>query len=454
MASTAGQISRELFGFDFRRLFATVSPRSPLRSGNATAQAVAGAGLMALFTLPFLLLLSVVFTAPIAVPAVIGVGYLALSQALIAEHHRRAGLITACVLGGLVAWVLLFSIAGEGRLSSAEIAAALVAPLVAAAPAVVRSFTSQREGNPAPASEILRRAALERVECLDAWAPCEQVLLLDSEGAVLAATAAARRRLRLLPEGFEHHVSSLFESDDLTEIYDAVGRLAGTDAERRAGRARWAVEGPELEVRKLNCVGQELNGKLTRCNDGTIAMRIETIPDTDPAQSELKGLARAACVTVTPADRPRQAVCDVGEALSFTLRHAKSKANVKRVTLTASVDANLLVACDRQVGNRILCQLVDCVLSGSEAGSFVKVSGRRVKGVGLLKAESAAGMDAVGIAESDDRLDIASLRDLVDSAGGTLVVDRRDHKIALSVRLDLAVSQGGQVRMSENGNKG
>src|SRR5882724_8505272 len=109
MASTAGQISRDLFRFDFRRFVAAFAPA---HGGGAvgglfvaedlTARALAGAGLASLFALPLLLLSSALFGAPLAVPAAIGLGYLAVSHALAPRLHRRADLISAVVLGGLV----------------------------------------------------------------------------------------------------------------------------------------------------------------------------------------------------------------------------------------------------------------------------------------------------------------------------------------------------------------
>ena len=216
MASRAAQISRNLFGFEFRRLFATAATIA-VAGEDRTARAFAGAGLGALLALPLLLLLSVAFAVPMAVPAVIGVGYLALSQALVGEHYRRADFITACVFGSLVGWVLLYALTGEGQFSPVEMTAALVAPIIAAAPAALRPLISWRDKTPERTPDVLRQAALERVACLNELTPCEQVLMLDLEGSVLAATAAARQSFQLLPKGFEHHLSSLFEDDDLTK---------------------------------------------------------------------------------------------------------------------------------------------------------------------------------------------------------------------------------------------
>ena len=183
-------------------------------------------------------------------------------------------------------------------------------------------------------------------------------------------------------------------------------------------------------------------------------MRLQAVPDASAALTDSKERAHTPFVSIAPAAPLCQPTCDIGEALSFTLRHTKGRANAKQVALSSSLEANLLVACDRQVGRRILRQLVDCGLNGSEAGGRVSISGRRVKGVGLLRVESEPGTDPADVINACDRPDISTLRELVDSAAGTLVVDRQDHKIALSVRLELAISRGEQVRVSENVDSG
>ena len=86
------------------------------------------------------------------------------------------------MFGSLVGWVLLYALIGEGQFSPVEMTAALVAPIIAAAPAALRPLISWRDKTPERTPDVLRQAALERVACLDELTPCEQVLMLDSEG--------------------------------------------------------------------------------------------------------------------------------------------------------------------------------------------------------------------------------------------------------------------------------
>ena len=95
MASTARQISRDPFRFDFRTLARRRGRHGPLAADRSalfphddlTARAVASAGLAALFALPLLLLSSLFLAAPLAVPAAIGAR---LSRSVACARSRSA----------------------------------------------------------------------------------------------------------------------------------------------------------------------------------------------------------------------------------------------------------------------------------------------------------------------------------------------------------------------------
>ncbi len=444
MASTAGQIPRDFFGFDLRRLLRAVCAGDQrgiggglLAGADLTARAVASAGLAALFTLPLLLLSSVVMAVPLAVPAAIGLGYLAMSHALAAQHRRRAALINAVVLCGLVGWLLLFLLVREGQLSRGGLTAALMAPLFAAAPAFARSIIAPRRGRPASAAPILRDAALDRVACLDEFAPSEPVLILDGEGTVLATTSAARKILRVLPDAFEHHINSFFDSNDLLLLLDAIDRC----------KRRSEPIGVDLDVGgETPGVEKAFTAIFSVCDDGTVAMRLQKRPALEPSPIAVKEDA-APSPAGTQATKPAIAPsCDIGEALAFALRHVGPKADAKRVRLTSVAEADIAATCDRQVGRRILHYLIDNALNGSEAGGAVRVLARRLRGVVLLRVASVLGADASDAeGRSDDPLDVTALRSLVEGAGGTLIVDREGVDIVLSVRLDLAAQVDDSV---------
>jgi hypothetical protein len=462
MASTAGQISRDLLCFDLRRFVATFAPAHGGGAGGGlfagedlTARALAGAGLASLFALPLLLLSSALFGAPLAVPAAIGLGYLAVSHALAARHRRRADFINAVVLCGLVGWLLIFLLVGEGPLSHAGLVAALLAPIFAAAPAFARSFMSARRVVSETHTSTLRDSALERVACLDELTPMEQVLVIDSNGTVLAATAAARKALWLLPDAFEHHVNSLFEADDLTRVLGALDRcIEGgkpVGLERAPLTHRFSTrEGGGGGAQPLQTgAAPTLAATFSPCSDGSVAMRLQDEVAVTPAPISTAQEAvpcRAVSQSAKLCTRPR---CDIGEAMAFALRHSKPKAKAKSIALTSEIEPSLAIACDKQAGRRTVGLLVDAALSGSPPGSVVTIVARRLKSVVLLRASSKLARDVCESSESDDRFDITALRLLVEGAGGTLVVDRDGNEIALSVRLDLAPERLAQQRMEE-----
>jgi hypothetical protein len=120
-------------------------PQEALPSdGGTTARAFRAAGLAALVTLPFLLLASLASGVPLAGPSVIASGYLCIAFAIASRRSRQAALLTGVVLAGLVAWSLLCFFT-EAAPNSWAVSAALLAPLFAAAPALVRfTMTSDR----------------------------------------------------------------------------------------------------------------------------------------------------------------------------------------------------------------------------------------------------------------------------------------------------------------------
>jgi hypothetical protein len=419
---------------------------------DLTSRALTSAGLASLFTLPFLLLSSVVLGAPLAVPAAIGLGYLAVAHALTGRHRRRADLITAVVLVGLVGWLLTFLLAGEGPLSHAGLVAALMAPVFAAAPAFARSVISARKAVPETPGSSLRDTALERVACLDELTPAEQVLVLDADGTVLAATAAARKALRMLPDAFEHHLNSLLEADDLQRLLEALERsinrsgnveLEGDHLAHLYSPTKGGMT-PPLRTRATAM----LSATFSPCSDGSVAMRLRDHVAVKPAAvSVVEGpIPPSVSKSAKPCILPR---CDIGEAVAFALRHSKQKALAKNMALTSTIEPNLAVACDRQIGRRTVSLLIDAALNGSASGSTVEIVVRRLKGVVILRASSEPGAQVSEGSESDDdRFDVTALRSLVERAGGTLVVDRAGNAIALCVRLDLAAERMTEQRMN------
>lgn len=436
MASIARQISRDPFGFDLRRLVhAVCSPRSG-RAGFAadlfadddlTSRAIASAGLAALVALPLLLLSSVVLAAPLAVPAAIGLGYLAVSRALSTHRQRRANLISSAVLCGLVGWLVLLLLSGEGPLSSAGLIAALMTPLFAAAPAFARSLIARRAAPIALANRDLRDAALKRIARLEELTPSEQVLVLDPDGTVLAASSAARKNLGLLPDAFEHHLYGLAASDGMRRVFDAVARDRN-DAAPIVAELTFDV----FANAKL------VSANLCPCGDGTLIMRLQEPKAIAPSVPVLQ---KKVVGETPPISTLTASVCDIGEAVTFALRRSAAKAKARKVSMTSAADPELAAACDRQVGRRIVHLLIDGGLDGCDPDGAIQLVARRLKGTVLLRTTTSPRNGATNAVRSIAGWpDMTALRNLIDGVGGTLVVDRENHGTVASVRLPLSVT--------------
>ena len=111
---------------------------------DRTARAFASAGLAALVALPLLLLLSVACRRPDRGPSRDRPRLPScLARSRRADYRRAAS--SALLFGSLVGWVLVYALLGEGQFSPVEMTAALVAPIIAAAPAALRPLISWRD---------------------------------------------------------------------------------------------------------------------------------------------------------------------------------------------------------------------------------------------------------------------------------------------------------------------
>jgi hypothetical protein len=108
------------------------------------------------------------------------------------------------------------------------------------------------------------------------------------------------------------------------------------------------------------------------------------------------------------------------------------------MVLSPVTESGIAVACDRQSIRRIVCRLLDQALSESEA-SIVRIEARKLKGVALLRITMEETRDVFADRTGDDVAPaLATVRALVEEAGGTLVVDGDRNGVAWSVRLNLA----------------
>jgi hypothetical protein len=433
MPSIAGTSPEGALRFNFRTLVsaAVPSPAAATSTRDAlTARAMAGAGLAAILGLPLLLLSSLALGAPLAIPAAIASGYLAISHALASNRPRRAALISGFVLAALVGWLILYLAQGEDSLSRTGLTAALMTPLFAAAPALARSVLGRR-GDEGDAASAARAAALQRVACLDELAPTEAVVIADREGAVLAATQAAKKRLRLLPDTFEQPVASAFDPAGMPDVADALRRC----------RMRGA---PVEMVLEDAGEGETATWVASPFEDGAVSLRLQA--------TAMRVAAKAADDRRRPAaEASMSRACDLGEAVAFALRRARPRAARMGIGIAVACDDALLAACDRQVGRRVAHLAIESALAASGAGGAIRVDARRLKGIVLLRVMSERADDAV---DDDDASELATLRAVVDDAGGTLIVERNAGRATLSVRLALADVATTMERMERRAEAG
>jgi hypothetical protein len=285
------------------------------------------------------------------------------------------------------------------------------------------------------ASSSSANAALRRVACIEELLPQEAVVIADPAGGILAATRAARRRLRLLPEAFDHHVSSLFEAADIAGAMEAFRRAAqGVPVEFRAGGRGAGGDAAPLLWTFAAC-------------DGGVSLRAVDAPPPGVTGKPAETTGPAAAAKMPPGP-----VCDLGEAIGFAVRHARRQAEKRGASLSVDVEESILVACDRQTGRRIVGAAIEAALAACTAGSVVRVDARRVRGIVLARV---AGEDARRAADAEDRPGdasrIAALRMIVEAAGGTLIVDDGIDGRVLSIRLGLADAETTKRQAGDHG---
>jgi hypothetical protein len=436
MSSTAAHMAREFSGFNREDGLAASAWNAAGRftSGEHEAaddllpRALGSAGMAALAALPFLLLSSFVLNASLAVPAAIGLGYIAVSHSLASHRHRRAAVYNAAVLFGLLSWLVFFLI-DDRPLSGGSLAASLLAPLFAAAPGLARALLQKRNSRKSSAPGV-RSLAIEKVASLDELAPTELTLLVDCHGGVLAATAAARRLLGLLPDAFEHSLAGLVSSGDLPKLLDGIGRC-------RLG-------GPALEL-SLEAIeeGGVLEATLSACGENMVAMKLRRPQLPEPSA---KGTDLPPC-SVVDAKRDAGAESDIGEAVALMSAHWLLKARARGITLNSRAEAGLAASCDQHIARRLASLLVEASLNASQSGGDVSIVARRLRGVVLLRATCSPQSDATGASPfTPSSPSVTKLRELAEAADGTLMLEEQNTKAVLSLRLPQAWRELGRTK--------
>jgi hypothetical protein len=337
------------------------------------------------------------------------------------------------VLGALFVWLGIHLAMGGGR-SMAGLAAALLAPLVAAAPAVARLLLAPK-AEPANVTHDLRQAALQRLGCLEELVPAEPMLVLDGRGVVLGASLAARRLLHLLPDAIECRVDGVFAADDAELLLSAMERSALGEAVevRLAGHNR----------------ADALKATLSRCSDDSVAVRLQACGEERSRSQE------AARQGVQAVAEPPLPICDIGDALGFAIDRLRGKAEARNIDLSLDLEADAAAFCDIQLGRRMLRGVIESAIDESCSDTDLRISARRQRGVVLIRAacrrDPAAdiGPDTEMSGKSRREGD-AALQTLAEAAGGTLVAVRDCAGVTLTLRLPAAEKPGAACEMERS----
>jgi hypothetical protein len=359
---------------------------------------------------------------PLAGPALIACLYLAVAWDLKARRPRRAATTNAALLAALAAWPLLLILDTGGFQSWAGAGAALLAPLFAAAPALVRLATA---GDAGPE----RSAAIASVACLDRLAPARCVLIADRAGTLLAATRSARAALGLGTKA-EGDLCRLFEMPDRPLLLDAI-----VNAREGAGPV-------EVVLRRAGAGEGEarFDAGIRAENTATVSVTLErnargAAAGLLPHARDDTGEAARNMHTAAPVGGTR---CDVGEAIAFSLGRAESMAAESGIAVSADPCTGIFADCDRQTCRRIAGGLIRCAVESAGPGGSVAVLAREIRGAVLIRAVSERAEDtATGAARVES---MAGLQAAVDAAGGTLVAEGTRGEMRFSVRLGRAAA--------------
>jgi len=369
-----------------------------LHGDRVAAQALIGAGLAAAATVPLLFLLSLELQLAVAVPTVLAAGYFVIAQALTVRAGRLAGLWSAVIFGGLIAWTLYFS--GVAAPSVPHAALALIGPLLAAAPSLALRAIGSAEIRPRPAETIEAE---------------EPEILLDREGRVLAANEGARALL----DGRDF--STGMDAARLLPLFARPAFLDAVCACRQGGEQRMSlgVERGTLDA-SLQALG---NGLVMRLHPKAHNRAMADCPAKAGTRAEF----------VRPRAPAWRQNADVADAVSAACRAVSPRAEARRVRLVNRAVEAMAVAVEAPRLKDILASFLAAAAEQSVRDGRVEIACRAQRGAIVVHA---AGSQA----------DAAVTRDMVqdavrhaDAAGGSLIFSRDvDESFALELRLPVA----------------
>ena len=422
MAPVAGRASSVNLLWEWRldtMLRALLIPVRPLARGAGggdleVARSLAVSGLLALLCMPALMIVSLAVRAPLAVPVAVAVGYLALAHATVRGHDGRAALLSAVIFISLAGWGAIFVLTGGDARSVEGLAALILAPVIAGLPALARKMLhASADRGP----EVVHGAA-----SLDLHGPDAAVLLTDSAGRLVAASQTAAAYLGIGPGMTTRDIADRISRADHPRLFDA---LAKVTAEKETVAIELHTTGP-LPRRMAARIGAGQHGLVEVCLQDLPAA--EVTPAATSRQTRCRGEATVSPFPVTPA------ASDVTDAVTFALQHLEPRAKAEGSTIVVEAEADLVALCDQRLCRRIVHQMLDLVVS--RAGrSQIRIVARALPGAVLLRVTTSR-CDEIPVSCRDVETDrFSDVRDMVEGAGGTLLVDTGATEQAVSVRL-------------------
>ncbi len=387
-------------------------------------------GLAGALSFPFMVAAAIATGLPFGVASSLAVSHLAAAVPGIpsAERLRLSRLVSG--LAVLWAMVCVAAIgAGIAPVFGWEAAFSLA---VAACPGIADVWMRQRKGR----SQITSRD----IACLETFAVGEAVIITDRQGRLLGSTWAARR----LVDGLVQMSSS-----DIVQIAELADRPALSSALLRSAR-QGSVE--ECDIRLANDmpgkpvamtvkpVGPDRLAVMLRHDLKDLCGRLLVSDPVQQAKSGGFGHGGKSAAAGRIASGCAGAGVNVGETVEFALRLARADADRSGISIDYScVDRFAETACDRRALRQIVINLVNNAIKFSNHDGQVSVEVRKLPGSALIRISD----KGIGIAEADqerifafrgrsgneDRkgygLGLSIVSDLVDAAGGTIVLSSK-----------------------------
>jgi len=398
------------------------------------------AGLAGAVSFPLMVVLAIGTGLPFGIAASLSVAHLAavVPSSGAAERARMnrivsglailwAGLCIISIAAKVAPWLLVWE--------------ALASLAVAAGPSISKTLSRTSDSSAITGQEI---------QCLEAYAIGEAVIVTDRAGRLLGSTWAARRMI----DGLEHRCSP-----DIHQIVDIADRNEFSSAFLRGSRT---VSGASCHVR-LTGGSDTVTVRIRHIGMDRLAITLASPrADTkvsalcpDPVQQARRGRLHTAAAIDASFDRlPTGSTASVGEVVEFALRLTRRDADKSGITLeTSGTDQRVNVTCDHRTLVQIVINLLNNAIKFSNHAGRVSISVSRLqhaaliciadRGVGIAAADQERIFDFRGRCGDGSRpghgLGLAIVRDLVDGSGGAITLSSEPGRgTTVEVRLPLA----------------